>query len=64
MAALHLSADAGRCADCNKCSKNCPMGLDVNIMIREGNMENTECILCGICVDVCPKEAILYSLTG
>jgi ferredoxin-type protein NapH len=62
--ALHLSADAGRCTDCKKCSKNCPMGLDVNIMVRQGKMENTECILCGICVEVCPKQAICYSLMG
>ena len=60
--ALHLSADTGLCTDCKKCSKNCPMGLDVNIMVRQGNMENTECILCGSCVDVCPKQAISYAL--
>ncbi len=60
--ALHLSADTGLCTDCKKCSKNCPMGLDVNIMVRQGSMENTECILCGSCVDICPKQAISYVL--
>jgi ferredoxin-type protein NapH len=59
--ALHLSADAGHCTDCNKCSKNCPMGLDVSNMVRQGHMENTECILCGVCTDVCPKQAIHYA---
>jgi polyferredoxin len=59
--ALHLSTIESRCTDCNRCSKNCPMGLDVNIMVRQGRMENTECILCGICVDVCPKQAIRYA---
>ncbi len=62
--ALHLSADAGRCMDCKKCSESCPMGLDVNIMVRQGRMENTECILCGSCVDVCQKQAIRYAWTG
>lgn len=62
--ALHLSANMDRCTDCKKCSKNCPMGLDVNIMVRQKSMENTECILCGCCVDVCPKQAIRYALTG
>lgn len=62
--ALHLSADAGRCTDCKKCSESCPMGLDVNIMVRQGRMENTECILCGSCVDVCQKQAIRYAWTG
>ena len=60
--ALHLSADASRCTNCDKCSRNCPMGLDVKTMVRLGRMENTECILCGICVDVCPKQAISYEL--
>ena len=60
--ALHLSADAGRCTDCNKCSRDCPMGLDVGNMVRQRSMENTECILCGGCVDVCPKQAIHYEL--
>ncbi len=58
--ALHLSADAGRCTNCNKCSKNCPMGLDVSNMVRQVHMENTECILCGVCADVCPQQAIKY----
>ncbi|HII06708.1 MAG TPA: 4Fe-4S binding protein [Methanotrichaceae archaeon] len=60
--ALHLSADMNLCTDCRKCSTNCPMGLDVNDMVRRGNMENTECILCGGCVDACPKQAIRYAI--
>ncbi len=34
------------------------MGLDVNGMVRQGPMENPECILCANCVDTCPKGAI------
>ncbi len=60
--ALHLSADPNRCADCGKCAENCPMGLDVNDMVRQDRMENAECILCGGCVDACPKEAISYAV--
>ena len=59
--ALHLSANAGRCADCKMCSENCPMGLDVNAMVQNGRMESTECILCGVCVDNCPEGAISYA---
>ncbi len=58
---LHLTADKGRCAGCKKCSKNCPMSLDVNIMVRQERMENAECILCGCCADVCPEKAIRYA---
>ncbi len=60
--AVHLSADGGMCADCRKCAENCPMGLDVNGMVRQDCMENAECILCGGCVDACPNEAISYAL--
>ena len=62
--ALHLTADAGRCNDCRRCARYCPMGLDVNSMVWQGRMENTECILCGCCVDGCPQEAIRYSSMG
>jgi len=40
------------------CNKKCPMGLNVNKMVKKGNMENPECILCFNCVDICPKKAI------
>jgi len=58
--ALQLSADASRCIDCNACSKNCPMGLDVNGMVRKDEIENAECIMCASCADTCPKGAITY----
>lgn len=58
--ALRLSADASRCIDCRKCLKECPMGLDVNGMVRKGEMENADCILCASCADSCPQGAITY----
>ncbi len=60
--ALQLSADASRCIDCKKCSKECPMGLDVNGMVRNGEMENADCILCASCADACPQCAITYGV--
>lgn len=60
--ALQLSADASRCIDCKKCSAACPMGLDVNSMVRTGEMENADCILCASCADVCPQGAITYGV--
>jgi ferredoxin-type protein NapH len=59
--ALQLDADASRCIDCNRCSKECPMGLDVHGMVKEESMENAECIDCASCADTCPKQAITYS---
>jgi len=60
---LRLAADASACADCKLCTKNCPMSLDVNAMVQAGKMENSECILCGTCVDNCSKKAIRYSFS-
>lgn len=58
--ALGLQADAGKCTDCATCSRGCPMGLDVNGMVRKNAMENAECILCAKCADTCPAGAITY----
>ncbi len=38
------------------------MSLDVKEMVQKENMKNAECILCGECVDTCPKKAIGYSM--
>lgn len=62
--ALGLRADSEKCGDCKSCNATCPMSLDVNRMVKSGHMENAECILCGTCVDGCPKRAIAYTLTG
>ena len=59
--ALQLEADRNKCVNCMACTKNCAMSLDVNAMVQKHEMENTECILCGNCVDICPKKAIKYS---
>jgi ferredoxin len=37
------------------------MSLEVNKMVQNQSMENPECILCGTCVDVCPRKAIKYN---
>jgi ferredoxin-type protein NapH len=57
---LRLQASATICTDCKTCTSNCPMSLDVNGMVQKEAMENSECILCGSCVDGCPAGAIRY----
>jgi polyferredoxin len=61
---LRLVADPSACADCKKCTSNCPMSLDVNAMVHKGRMENHECILCGTCVDNCSKHVLRYSFSS
>lgn len=59
--ALHLRAEPEKCTNCMTCSTSCPMSLDVNGMVKISKMENSECILCGNCIDGCSKNAIRYA---
>jgi ferredoxin-type protein NapH len=56
---LLRSAPEG-CVHCHTCSEHCPMSLPVEEMVKQNKMENTECILCGTCVDACKQGAIAY----
>ena len=58
---LHLKAEKESCIGCKQCSKLCPMSLDVQAMVEAPDMKHVECILCGECVDICPKKAISYT---
>ncbi len=61
---LHIEADKDKCISCGKCSRACPMGLDVKKLVAEGrNAKCTECIQCGACVDECPKAVLKYRFT-
>ena len=60
---LHIDADKDVCISCGKCNMSCPMGLNVKVMVLEGNNAKcTECIQCGACIDACPKKVLKYKL--
>ena len=58
---LRLKAIKENCNGCGICTRKCGMSLSVKEMAQCGDMRNAECILCGECVDACPKKAIVYS---
>jgi len=60
---LKLKVNADNCIDCKRCDKACQMSLKVNELIHEGDIKDSECILCGECVDACPKNVIRYSFS-
>jgi ferredoxin-type protein NapH len=62
--ALRLKVDEEKCVDRKLCTKNCPMSLDVMGMVHRRNMGNSECVLCGTCVDLCPKDVLRYSFSA
>lgn len=57
---LRLRARGAACLSCGACTKNCPMGLNVQGMVASDRMEHRDCILCGECADACPSGAILF----
>ncbi|MGE5549798.1 MAG: 4Fe-4S binding protein [Bacteroidota bacterium] len=59
--ALRLQAASEVCGQCGRCTRECPMSLEVQAMVAAGRMERAECILCGSCVDACPRGVIKYA---
>jgi len=58
---LQLKSNPKACKHCHTCTEHCPMSLPVGEMVNLKSMENTECILCGTCVDGCKEGAISYN---
>lgn len=55
---LQLISFPDNCTQCHTCTTNCPMSLPVEEMVSTKKMENSECILCGSCVDGCKSKSI------
>jgi polyferredoxin len=61
-----IRANKEDCIACGKCDLACDMGIPVAQMVREkGEVRTIECMGCGRCVAVCPKQALsFYSAAG
>lgn len=60
---LRLRIAPDECNDCGKCTRQCPMSLEVETMVKRGSMEDSECILCGTCVDACPRDVLRFGFS-
>jgi NosR/NirI family transcriptional regulator, nitrous oxide reductase regulator len=53
-----------KCISCTQCSKFCQVGVDVMAFAKNqtsfGN-QNSACIQCGICIDVCPMNVLSFT---
>ncbi len=58
---LKITTEAEKCISCKKCDTKCPMSIPVSHGVKSGKIEFSDCILCGECVDVCPKKVLQYS---
>lgn len=59
---LRIRTEREKCIGCGKCSKECPMSLDVKEMVQTGVLNSMECISCGKCIDQCPKHVLYYTV--
>ncbi|MFN8206025.1 MAG: 4Fe-4S binding protein [Bacteroidales bacterium] len=52
--------DTNKCTQCHICEKECLTGIQIieYVKFNKGLISNSECILCGKCVDVCKLDAI------
>lgn len=60
---FRLKAETENCISCGRCSKKCPMSLDVVEMVKTNQMDSNECINCLECADICPKQVIKFAST-
>ncbi len=54
---VRVQCDHSKCIKCNKCTRNCPMNVDMLDDSRK-RKNGTECILCLQCINDCPKKAL------
>ena len=63
-----LSIEANEtCIGCYECTRQCQMGIPVHeFALRQHslNNQNSACIQCGICIEVCPLDVLSVGESG
>ncbi len=57
---MRIRAKTEACIECKKCNQKCPMSIDVSAAVKTGSVGSFDCILCGECVNSCPKGVLSY----
>jgi polyferredoxin len=60
---LRLKSENIKCNSCKVCTTKCPMNIDVMENVKNGQMANSECILCGNCIEHCKQKVIWFSMS-
>ena len=59
---FRLAANASKCIQCSKCDNVCDMGIPVMSFSHQGgHMISAHCTGCGLCIAVCPTQALSFS---
>lgn len=54
----HVNFKTQACVDCKKCSRSCPMSIDVLKYKDAGKVTHPDCIKCEVCAYKCAKKAL------
>lgn len=56
-----IKTDNTNCIQCGKCTKVCPMNIDIAPLAKNGEpVKNLRCVGCGHCIDICPTNTLSY----
>lgn len=56
-----ISAEPGKCIDCNVCNQYCQMGIDIKSRALQGlpvTLRDSPCVACAECIVRCPMEIL------
>ncbi len=59
---LTIKAKPEGCLSCGKCTRACPMSIDVANEMLRGSITGNECIQCGECIHSCPAKLLEYAM--
>jgi ech hydrogenase subunit F len=55
----HVEFNEALCNQCGTCARRCPaVAIDLNKEKKEWILHPDRCIICEVCAEVCPKDAI------
>ena len=61
LAGQKIKTDNKTCIQCGRCSKACPVAIDIQAFARDKKaVQDIRCIGCAHCVDACPTETLSY----
>ncbi len=60
---MRLSVQSGTCQHCDICNKTCYMGVDISGNTHRSSIRDTDCIMCGRCVESCAEKGKTLKLT-